>query len=83
VWIAILLSIYSIFANHTGVSSVNPSRGIEKVSFLMTVVSFALAIGAILSGNSLFFSTWLISIFAVLVLSIAILFKKKPADLTD
>lgn len=83
VWIALLLSIYSIFANHTGVLSVNPSRGIEKISFSITAVSFALAIGAIISGNTLFFSSWLISIFAVLVLSIAILFKKKPVDLTD
>lgn len=83
VWITLLLSIYSIFANHTGVLSVNPSRGIEKFSLMLIILSFMLSIASILTGKPILFSSWLISIVAVLILSVAILFKKKSADLTN
>ena len=83
VWFIILLAIYSIFSNHTGVLAKNRSRGVENVSFILILISFVLSIVSVLSGNTLFFSSWLVSIFVVLIFSVTILFKKKRADLIE
>jgi len=81
IWICLTVSIYSILINHTGVFSQNNTRTIEKIATLVLTISLFLSIYALSSNTDYAFTLWLWSIYLSLIVSIAVLFNKRPASI--